>query len=304
MEYISKNQYITTINGSSLFLKREDLLHPSVSGNKFRKLKYNLLRAKEQHCDTLLTFGGAFSNHIAATAAAGILEGFKTIGIIRGDELGVDIARTLSVNPTLAFAHSSGMHLHFVSREEYREKDQDSFRESLKIKFPNCYIIPEGGTNSLAVKGCEEILTEKDVDYNFICCSAGTGGTVAGIINSLTTEQKVLVFPALKGNWMKDEIDKYVKNDEHWDVIDAYHFGGYAKVTVDLINFINLFKREYGILLDPIYTGKMIYGIFDKLNNGYFPENSRILAVHTGGLQGVEGMNHRLAKKGLPLIKK
>lgn len=302
VRYISENQYIDTINGCVLTMKREDLLHPTVSGNKYRKLKYNLEYAKKHQYESLLTFGGAFSNHIAATAAAGKQHGFKTIGIIRGEELGIPSTKTTAQNPTLAFALECGMQLHFISREQYRKKDEVRFCESLKEQFYNPYIIPEGGTNDLAIKGCEEILTDTDAHFDFVCCASGTGGTVSGIINRLVPGQKGLVFPALKGNWMKDEILKFTRN-EQWDIINEYHFGGYARVNPELVYFINTFKETYDIRLDPVYTGKMMYGLFAMINDGFFPENSRILAVHTGGLQGIEGMNLRLAKKGLPLIK-
>ena len=301
MNLTSENQFISETNGRSLSIKREDLLHPTVSGNKFRKLKYNLIQARAESYDTLLTFGGAFSNHIAATAAAGQLEGFKTIGVIRGEELGVNLAQTLESNPTLAFAHKCGMKFHFISRQEYREKDELRFRESIKKTFDNPFIIPEGGTNELAIQGCEEILTEEDKDFDYICCPIGTAGTISGIINSLKPHQMALGFPALKGDWVADEVRKYAKN-EQWEIIADYHFGGYAKVNGDLVNFINEFHAKHHVLLDPIYTGKMLYGISELMKGGYFRENSRILAVHTGGLQGIAGMNIQLAKKGLPLI--
>jgi 1-aminocyclopropane-1-carboxylate deaminase len=297
----SENQFISETNGYSLSIKREDLLHPTVSGNKFRKLKYNLIQAQGEGYDTLLTFGGAYSNHIAATAAAGQLEGFKTIGVIRGEELGVNLAKTLESNPTLGFAHKCGMKFHFISRQEYREKDEVRFRESITKTFNNPFIIPEGGTNELAIKGCEEILTEDDTGFDYICCPIGTTGTISGIINSLKPHQKALGFPALKGDWVADEVRKYAKN-EQWEIIADYHFGGYAKVNGDLVSFINEFHAEHQVLLDPIYTGKMLYGISELMKGGYFRENSRILAVHTGGLQGIAGMNIQLAKKGLPLI--
>ena len=301
MNLTSKNQFILEKNRCALYIKREDLLHPVVSGNKFRKLNYNLKYARENNFKTLLTFGGAYSNHIAATAAAGELEGFHTIGVIRGDELGKDIAKTLTENPTLAFAHSCGMELHFISRTAYRDKNENRFRESLLKDFNNPYIIPEGGTNELAIKGCTEILTDQDQGFDYICCPIGTSGTISGIINSLQPHQKVLGFPALKGDWVKDEVEMYAEN-EQWEIIDAYHFGGYAKIDEQLINYINIFKKAYDIQLDPIYTGKMLYGISELIDRGYFPENSRILAIHTGGLQGIAGMNLQLAKKGLPLI--
>lgn len=301
MNLKSENQFILKKKGCSLFLKREDLLHPIVSGNKFRKLKYNLLEARVQGHTCLLTFGGAYSNHIAATAAAGQLEGFKTIGIIRGEELGRDFEKTIATNPTLSFAHHCGMKLHFVSRRDYREKDSVRFCKSITKKYKNPYIIPEGGTNELAIKGCTEILKKEDRDFDIICCPIGTAGTISGIIDSLQPHQRALGFPALKGNWVADEVKKYAQN-EQWEVMGAYHFGGYAKVNTQLINFINDFKSTHDIQLDPVYTAKMLYGLLELVDLGYFPENSRILAIHTGGLQGIAGMNVQLAKKGLPLI--
>ena len=296
---ISLNQQINLelTNGISLHIKREDLIHPFVSGNKFRKLKYNLLEAKAQNSDTLLTFGGAFSNHIAAVAYAGKEQGFKTIGIIRGDEL----RDKISENPTLQFAENCGMQFEFVSREEYRLKSENHFLEQLKMKFGDFYLIPEGGTNELAIKGCEEILTEDDAKFDFICCAIGTGGTISGIINSVLPQQKVLGFPSLKGDFLQDEIRNFVQN-QNWELITDYHFGGYGKVNEELIAFINQFYAENQIPLDPIYTGKMVFGVIDLISKNYFPANSKILMIHTGGIQGIEGMNIKLKKKQLPTI--
>src|SRR5690606_34351869 len=193
----------------SLYIKREDLLHPEVSGNKFRKLKYNLLQAKAGNYDTLLSFGGAFSNHISAVAAAGNLLGFKTLGVIRGDELEDDIHTTLLKNPTLRYAVSKGMKLKFVSREDYRKKNTTTFIEGLKTQLGDFFLLPEGGTNDLAVKGCGEILTEEDKQFDYICCPVGTGGTIAGIINASLSCQSILGFPALKGNFLAEEISSY-----------------------------------------------------------------------------------------------
>lgn len=285
----------------SLFIKREDLLHPEVSGNKFRKLKFNLLQARAGSHDTLLSFGGAFSNHISAVAAAGHLLGFKTIGVIRGDELENDIHITLLKNPTLRFAVSKGMKLKFVSREVYRQKSSPAFIENLKAGLEDFYLIPEGGTNSLAVKGSAEILTEEDSKYDHICCAVGTGGTIAGLINASQPNQSILGFPALKGNFLTEEISSYTVK-HNWKLITDYHFGGYGKVSEELIHFINDFRKKYHIPLDPVYTGKMFFGIFDLVKKGAFPQNSRILAIHTGGVQGIDGMNLHLAKKKLPLI--
>lgn len=295
------NQFIAAVNGVSVFLKREDLLHPEVSGNKFRKLKYNIAEATSQKKETLLSFGGAFSNHIAATAAAGKLSGLKTIGVIRGEELGDDLEKTLHENSTLKFAATCGMKFHFISRIAYREKASKAFLEQLQEKFGDFYLVPEGGTNELAVKGCEEILTAEDINFDVICCAVGTGGTISGLINASAEHQQILGFPALKGDFLKPDIEGYCKKN-NWKIIPDYHFGGYAKVDAELIHFMNDFRSKYGVLLDPVYTGKMMFGIFDLLERGYFLKNTRILAIHTGGLQGVSGMNSLLKKKNLPPI--
>lgn len=300
---VSTNQFVGNFPGSgiSLYVKREDLLHPEVSGNKFRKLKYNLEAAKIRNMKVLLTFGGAFSNHIAAVAAAGKLLGFKTIGVIRGEELSEDINLTLSQNPTLKFSAEQGMHFKFISREEYRLKDNPDFIETLKSEFENFYLIPEGGTNALAAKGCEEILTPADEEFDIICCPVGTGGTISGIISSSSSHQKVLGFPALKETFLEKEITLYTSG-KNWELQRNYHFGGYAKISAELVKFINDFQKKYHIALDPVYTGKMFFGIFDMIQKSGFPQNSRILAIHTGGLQGIAGMNKLLSKKNLPII--
>lgn len=285
------------IKDYSLHIVREDLLHPFVSGNKFRKLKYNLLEAKEKQHDTLLTFGGAYSNHIAAVAAAGKKMGFKTIGVIRGDEL----KDKISENPTLSFALECGMHLQFITREEYKYKEQKKMFDVLTQDFGKFHLLPEGGTNDLAVKGCEEILSKRTKSFDTICVSVGTGGTIAGLIRASEINQTILGFSALKGIFQKSEIEKYTQKTNYF-LTDEYCFNGYAKIDSDLIRFINVFKQKTAISLDPIYTGKMMYGIFELLKNGHFKENSRILAVHTGGLQGIAGANQKLKKKNLPLI--
>lgn len=295
------NQFVTEVHGVEVYMKREDLLHPHVSGNKFRKLKYNVKTAISEGCDTLLTFGGAFSNHIAATAAAGRESNLKTIGVIRGEELGEDLEKTLRENPTLNFAASCGMEFEFVSRSAYREKTSEAMLERLRQKFGSFYLVPEGGTNELAVKGCEEILSDEDRGFDVLCCAMGTGGTISGIINASGENQKLLGFPALKGEFLRPEVEKFTQKN-NWEIITNYHFGGYAKVDRSLIDFVNGFKKEFGIQLDPVYTGKMMYGIFELISKGNFSENTRILAIHTGGLQGISGMNNRLKNKNLPQI--
>ena len=280
-----------------LFLKRDDLIHPSVSGNKWRKLKYNLAAAKELNRTTLLTFGGAFSNHIHAVAAAGKAFDFKTIGIIRGD-------RIEPLNPTLQYAEDQGMQLHFVTRSAYRKKHTTDFHLTLQEQFGRFYSLPEGGTNTLALKGCAEVVTEiKDQlgqvpDYITTC--VGTGGTIAGIIkgSASTKPTEILGVSALKGNFLQGEVKELlvaanVSVSTKWSISNDYHFGGYAKFKPSLIEFINDFKKTYQIALDPIYTGKLLYGVFDLIKNDYFKKDSTIVAIHTGGLQGIEGFNQR-----------
>jgi 1-aminocyclopropane-1-carboxylate deaminase len=293
------NQKITyeLPDGITLEIKREDLLHPFVSGNKFRKLKYNVLQAKAENHSVLLTFGGAFSNHIAAVAYAGKEQGFETIGIIRGDEL----CDKISENPTLSFAQECGMRFEFVTREAYRHKTDAAFIARLQAQFGSFYLVPEGGTNDLAVKGCEEILTELDADFDFVCSAVGTGGTISGLINSALPHQKVLGFPALKGDFLQDEIRNFVQN-KNWELQTDYHFGGYGKVTTEFIEWMNRFYAQTGIPLDPIYTGKMVFGVMDLIQRNYFPPKSKILMIHTGGLQGIAGMNAKLRNQNKPIL--
>ena len=287
------NQKIHIENASiSISIKREDLLHPIISGNKFRKLKYNLKEAIKQKKSKLVTFGGAFSNHILAVAAAGKELGFETIGIIRGDEL----ADKILENPTLFKAQKLGMKFKFVDRKMYRNKNEIDFRRRLELEFQDFYLLPEGGTNELAIQGCEEILTDLDNDFDFICCPVGTGGTISGVINCSKESQQVLGFPALCGDFLKEDIRKFATKS-NWNLITDYDFGGYAKVSDELIRFMNDFYSKYNILLDPIYTGKMMFGVMDLIEKDFFPKNSRILVIHTGGLQGIAGINAKLRKK-------
>ncbi|WP_250434595.1 1-aminocyclopropane-1-carboxylate deaminase/D-cysteine desulfhydrase [Hanstruepera flava] len=282
---------------SSLFIKPEYKIDAFVSGNKYRKLKYNVMDAENRGFSTVLTFGGAYSNHIAAVAKAGYVKGFKTIGVIRGEEL----QNSIQNNPTLQFASKMGMRFKFVSRTDYRNKTTSDFINQLKQDFGDFYLIPEGGTNELAVKGCEEILTEEDKAFDFICCPVGTGGTISGLINASGVHQKILGFPALKGDFLQKDIRKFA-NKSNWELITDYHFDGYAKINTELISFINAFKSQNNMPLDPIYTGKMLFGVFDLMKKGYFSKDAKILAIHTGGLQGIDGMNKLLKKKQMPLI--
>lgn len=303
---ISRNQLVALKDfeekGIRLVIKREDEIHPFISGNKYRKLKYNLEQAEKKGADTLLSYGGAYSNHISALSYAGRLHGFKTIGIIRGEELGKDLKVTLQSNPTLKFASEQGMRFKFISRSAYRKKDEPLFKRQLAKEFGDVFEVPEGGTNSLAVLGCEEILTEDDRKFDFICVSVGTGGTISGIINASSPKQHILGFQSLKGDFLKKIIIQYTMNHKNWSLNNEYHFGGYAKINKKLISFINEFYQQTNIPLDPVYTGKMMFGITDLVKKDFFERNMSILAIHTGGLQGIEGMNRQLLRKKLPLI--
>ena len=284
-----------------LYLRREDLLFPGLSGNKYRKLKYNLKKAGEDGYKQLLTFGGAFSNHIHATAAAGKSFDFETIGVIRGEEL-----EGRSLNPTLAEAREMGMQLVFVSRKAYDQRHEPWFLETLGGKFPKAYILPEGGTNTLAVKGCCEILNPEDSSYDMVCCPVGTGGTLLGL------EQAGLLpvwgYPALKGFGPGALSNLYVSGKETLSELPGsrlrteYHFGGYGRINEELVKFIRDVHEQTGVVLDGVYTGKMLYGICADIKNGIIPEGSRILAIHTGGVQGNRGLNLRLQKKNLTLL--
>lgn len=262
-----------------LYLKRDDLLHPQVSGNKWRKLKYNLLAAHEQGLNTLLTFGGAFSNHLYATAAAGRLTGLRTIGIVRGEELAGS-----PLNPTLAFCQSQGMQLHFVSRDAYRQKDEPAYLAGLQDRFGPCYVVPEGGTNELAIRGTAEIMPEISHQMgqapDYVCCSVGTGGTVLGLARTAPPSTTVIGFLALKAPSFT------LPQPATCQLAKSYHFGGYAKTTPQLLDFIKGFEQRTGVRIEQVYTGKMLYGIGDLARQGAFPAGATVVAVHTGGLQG------------------
>ena len=268
-----------------LYLKRIDLVHSFISGNKWYKLKYNIKEAIRLKKKTILTFGGAFSNHIAATSYAARNKGLNSIGIIRGEE-------RLPHNSTLNFAIKQGMVLHYISRSDYRLKNTANFRQNIKDKYGEFYLVPEGGSNELAVKGTREIINCGDA-HDYICCSVGTGGTIKGIIQASTIKQQNIGFLAVNYyDQIYSSINRCVEK-QNWSLINHYLFGGYAKYNQNLINFIINFNRRNQIPLDAIYTGKMMFGIFDLIAQDYFPIGSKILAIHTGGLQGNKGMNER-----------
>ncbi|MFT5884709.1 MAG: 1-aminocyclopropane-1-carboxylate deaminase [Arcticibacterium sp.] len=266
--------------GIEVWLKRDEQTHPYVSGNKFRKLKYNLIAAKKAHKTTLLSFGGAYSNHIYALAAAAKLFGFNAEAIIRGHELNENSS------PTLAYASKQGMKMQFVSRSDYRKK------EALKEKFmsENHFYIPEGGSNHEALRGCSEMLDEvlAEIKPTHFCLSAGTGGTAAGVLSNSRFEGRVCCFPALKnGGFINEEVSALLEETPgNLELFTEYHFGGYGKTKPELLDFIKNTESEFQIKLEQVYTGKLIYGVFDLIQKGNFPFGSKIVIYHSGGLQG------------------
>ncbi len=271
-----------------MYIKREDLADLCIGGNKWRKLKYNLIQARQQHAHTLLTFGGAWSNHIYAAAAAGKRFGFKTIGIIRGEAHS-------ELNPTLQFAHDCGMQLEYIDRETYRNKNSNAFIDELHQRYGDFYLLPEGGSNQLALKGCAEIVEDINIPFDIITVACGTGATLAGIVSALNPDQQAIGFAVLKGaDFLDQDVSNTLTDSSHgfahkWHIEKDYHFGGYAKTSPQLYAFIRQFKTEFNIALDAVYTGKMFYGLFDLISNGAFDKGTRIIAVHTGGLQGNAG---------------
>lgn len=277
--------FIDKINQTNIYIKREDLLHPEISGNKFRKLKYNVLEALKLKKPTIVTLGGAYSNHIAATAAAGNIFNIRTIGIIRGEEL-----QNKPLNHTLSKAKSDGMELQFVSREMYRKIRANPLKE-IKWMDSNFYFIPEGGANDLGLKGCIELGESISDEYSHIVVPCGTGNTLAGIVCGSTAQHNIIGIPVLKEAFLQKDIEEMIervnqnkKND--FTLVRNYHFGGYAKLNHELLAFKSFFENKYDIPLDPIYTLKSVYGTFDLIHHNFFPSGSNVLIIHTGGLQG------------------
>lgn len=268
--------------GVRLLIKREDLTHPEVSGNKWWKLKYNLLEAIAGGHKTILTFGGAYSNHIYATAAACSLLGLKSIGIIRGEPPDYP-------SPTLQFAADRGMTLHYVARGHYREKASDEFKRGLHDALGDFYLIPEGAANEEALRGCEEFGSKlNEIPADYICLPVGTGGTLAGIIRGLSANKNVIGFAVLKGGHsLREKVEQSTTGKEAaWQIATNYSYGGYAKRDERVTEFILSFRERTGIPLDFVYTGKMMCGLFDMIAKGFFERGKTIVAIHTGGMQG------------------
>ena len=280
-----------------LLLLRDDLAYPELPGNKWRKLKYNLAEAHRLGHHTLLTFGGAFSNHIAAVAAAGRQHGLRTIGLIRGEE-------TQPLNPTLARATADGMNLRYLDRSTYRRKQDPEFLVELLRTMGPAYVVPEGGSNALALPGCAELVTElaAETPFDYLCVACGTGGTLAGLLTGMAGQGQAVGVAALKGGgFLRAEVEALMQTNgpvhSNYDLRTEYHLGGYAHFSSELMQFIQDFETRYGILLDPIYTSKLLYGLFDLLRQDYFAPNSTVIAVHTGGLQGWAGFQQRFAAR-------
>jgi 1-aminocyclopropane-1-carboxylate deaminase len=272
---------LVTRRGVRLYLKRDDLVHPEIPGNKWRKLTHNVVAASSQGQHVLLTFGGAYSNHIRATAAAGHWYGFSTIGVIRGEE-------HLPLNPTLGYAVARGMRLSYLDRATYRDKATTKVLDRLEQQFGRFYLLPEGGSNALALRGCAELPPEIDVDYDVLCCSVGTGGTLAGIAAGMPDVRKrVLGFSALKGGmFLEDTVRRlqqaYGTETTNWSIETDYHFGGYARRTAELDGFVENFRMRHGIVLDWVYEAKMMYGLLDLIEAGRFARGTVLVAVLAG----------------------
>ena len=273
--------------GISVYLKREDLVFPLASGNKWRKLKYNLEAFQKSKASVLLTFGGAFSNHLAAVAAMGKHYDMATIGIVRGAELAHK-----PLNPTLAICQQNGMQLRFVTREEYHQKELGNSVLALQKTYGTLYILPEGGTNALAVKGCAEILTPADAVFDTIGCAVGTGGTLAGLANSCKTHQHVVGFQVVKDVSITARIRTFATNN-NWTLVQHPTHRGYAQVSNSLVAFAQDVLKQTGVLLDPIYTAPMLFQLVQMIKDDTWTFGKRILLIHTGGTQGITGFNTR-----------
>jgi len=271
---------------SNLFVKRDDLIDPYISGNKWRKLKFILERAKFEGKNHLVTFGGAYSNHLVATAAAAARFGFKSSAFVRGEAV---------KNEMLLLCVLFGMELIFVDRERYKNK-KELFEQNFNTD-QNAFFINEGGASAEAVTGCTEIIEELEEIYDHIFVAAGTGTTAAGLLKAIQAKEnktQLHVIPVLKGGeFIREEISRYTPVSTHLNLHNEFHFGGYAKTTPELISFIKRFTAETGLLVDPVYTAKMFYAIFELQNQGKISSNDKILAIHTGGLLGILGMKDR-----------
>lgn len=279
-----------------VYLQRDDLLHKDVSGNKWRKLEYALRHYDYKQYNGIVSFGGAFSNHLAATAAACKLLDIPFVAFIRGEE-------PVKNNPTILFLKEQGATLHWVSREMYRSLREQSWPNPNPNIYNQYLVIPEGGSTHNAIRSCMEMSNEWNNKYDYACCSIGTGTTFAGMVNGLEhAKTQSLGFIMLKDkNYLTSEIEKMTTHN-NYELNRSYHFNGFAKADDNLVEFLNRFYKDNKIPLDPIYTGKLMYGIYDLVKNDYFPKGSKIIAVHTGGLQGILGFNEQRKSKGRSIL--
>ena len=277
-----------------VFAKRDDLIDKEISGNKWRKLKHNIIASDGL---PLLTFGGAFSNHIAATAAVCYRLERKSFGVIRGE-------RTQPLNNTLQQAEDYGMQLHFISRSDYRLKNKTDYIESLYEKLGDFFLVPEGGANANGVLGSRDIIKEIDQPFDYMVSAMGTGATFAGMLTASDSQQKQIGIPVLKnGGFLNEVVNSMVKDyyneflqpktKGRFEIITDYHFGGYARISDGLINFIRYFNKQHNIKTDPVYSGKSAYALYDLIKKNYFKRGSKIIWLHCGGLQGIEGIEKR-----------
>lgn len=280
-----------------LWIKRDDKIDPNVSGNKWRKLKYNVLQCERNKNIGILTFGGAFSNHLVATAAACKKAGLKSIGVVRGDELNTQS------NGTLKMCAELGMQLHFVSRQEYQLRHERFYHEELLAEFSNHFIVPEGGANYWGMIGCQEIVPEIKESFDRIFVAQGTTATSCGVLLGLSEGQKISVVPALKGFQSRDEMSTLIRRTgvdvetiellmSQLEVLDQYHFGGYSKTDTALLEFIRAFYRRFQVRLDPVYTGKALFAFWEEMKSGKY-DGETVVFLHTGGLQGVHGIEEK-----------
>jgi 1-aminocyclopropane-1-carboxylate deaminase/D-cysteine desulfhydrase-like pyridoxal-dependent ACC family enzyme len=287
--------------GLEVRVKRDDLIHPQISGNKWRKLKYNLLAYAENGREAVLTFGGAYSNHLLATAAAGAMHGIPTIGLVRGSYADVN-------NPTLSAARELGMHLHPIDKETWDLRTADGFNAWLHEHYGNVHVVAEGGANYYGVAGAAEILREVAWPYDVVVCGLGTGTTVAGILSALPDGVAVYAVQVLKADPLYADVRRLLwqtTGDEELayalmaplHIETRYHGGGYAKRDVTLEQFMRSFYHETGLMTDPVYTGKVFRAVVEEAAAGRWPTGTRILTIHTGGLQGITGYEQRYGVK-------
>ncbi len=285
------NAVIETLN-DKLFLQKQvrlsvlrlDKIHPVVSGNKLFKLYYFLEEAAQSSHKTILSFGGAYSNHLAATAFACRALQLKSIGIVRGEQ-------PAHLSPTLQQCMNDGMQLKFITRQQFAEKENGAFTSSLQNEFGDCVIVPEGGYHPSGANGAALIMDIPGCrNYSHICTATGTGTTLAGLLKAAAPSQTIVALPVLKDMKDIEERIAYLTGNKdpfkNLQLLNDYHFGGYAKKTETLIQFMNKCWQQFHLPLDFVYTAKMLFGIIDRIKDGYFPPGSNILCLHTGGLQG------------------